>query len=94
MTAPLPTEHPTVKGLRLRVHVAKCIDTYHRHYSEACSPGGSGQCDGYCYDHNAECVCMCHTTWDLPTTTASVRDLHDEQNDVVRDGDTVYQWGV
>jgi hypothetical protein len=70
-----------------------CTTTTHwaTHYSTACSIGGSGQCDGECYDHHIECSCPCHRVADLPETVEAVRDWHDDFHDVVSSHDTEEQ---
>lgn len=47
-------------------------------WSEACSKGGSGQCDGFREDDNEWCGCPCHDDPDLPQTIAEVKVWHDE----------------
>lgn len=97
-TTDLPTEHPTVAGLHLeRIWTVSCGEArgygYGSHISAECQPGGSGQCDGFCATHqHEECICSCHTSWDLPDTVVEVLAWHDDMNGIVRRGDEVYQW--
>lgn len=56
-----------------------CTTTTHwaTHISTECSEGGSGQCDGFCLEHDDECTCSCHGATDLPDTVEGVKEWHD-----------------
>lgn len=52
-------------------------------WSDACSKGGDGQCDGFRED-GEWCGCPCHNNPDLPRTVAEVKVWHDEMHGVVQ----------
>lgn len=56
-------------------------------WSDACSKGGDGVCDGTENGRGEECACPCHSdrTNDLPLTIPGVRDWHDEMHGYVRE---------
>ena len=54
-------------------------------WSDACSAGGDGQCDGSENGRGEECRCPCHNDPDLPMTVPLVRDWHDEMHGHVRE---------
>lgn len=59
----------------------RAFPNYGSYWSDACSKGGNGQCDGLIPDDEdgglSECACPCHSGWDdYGTTVAEIEKSH------------------